>query len=67
MKKTEEIPFVVSEEVATAIREGRGVVALETTIVVHGLPAPANLEVAGCHCICHCRSNRRSYWHICRC
>lgn len=46
MKKTEEIPFVVSEEVATAIREGRGVVALETTIVVHGLPAPANLEVA---------------------
>ena len=46
MKKTEEIPFVVSEEVATAIREGRGVVALETTIVVHGLPAPANLVVA---------------------
>lgn len=46
MKKTEEIPFVVSEEVATAIREGRGVVVLETTIVVHGLPAPANLEVA---------------------
>ena len=28
------------------IREGRGVVALETTIVVHGLPSPINLEVA---------------------
>jgi pseudouridine-5'-phosphate glycosidase len=26
--------------------EGRGVVALETTIVVHGLPAPTNVEVA---------------------
>jgi pseudouridine-5'-phosphate glycosidase len=46
MKMPEKIPFVVSEEVATAVREGRGVVSLETTIVVHGLPAPANLEVA---------------------
>lgn len=31
---------------ATALAEGRAVVALETTIVVHGLPAPHNLEVA---------------------
>ncbi len=36
----------MSDEVSTAIREGRGVVALETTIVVHGLPSPINLEVA---------------------
>jgi pseudouridine-5'-phosphate glycosidase len=36
----------VSDEVLTALEEGRGVVALETTIVVHGLPAPINLEVA---------------------
>jgi pseudouridylate synthase len=36
----------VSDEVRTALEEGRGVVALETTIVVHGLPAPMNLEVA---------------------
>lgn len=36
----------VSDEVATALAEGRAVVALETTIVVHGLPAPVNLEVA---------------------
>ncbi|MHB8378431.1 MAG: pseudouridine-5'-phosphate glycosidase [Acidimicrobiales bacterium] len=37
---------VVSDEVATALHEGRGVVALETTIVVHGLPSPVNFEVA---------------------
>ena len=36
----------VHDEVATALREGRAVVALETTIVVHGLPAPRNIEVA---------------------
>jgi len=37
---------VISDEVANALEKGRNVVALETTIVVHGLPAPANLEVA---------------------
>jgi pseudouridine-5'-phosphate glycosidase len=37
---------VVSDEVSTAINESRSVVALETTIVVHGLPAPINIEVA---------------------
>ena len=36
----------IGEEVETALHEGRGVVALETTIVVHGLPAPVNFEVA---------------------
>ena len=36
----------VHDEVATALAEGRAVVALETTIVVHGLPAPVNLDVA---------------------
>ena len=34
------------EEVATALAAGGAVVALESTIVVHGLPAPTNLEVA---------------------
>lgn len=34
------------EEVASALNEGRGVVALETTIVVQGLPAPTNINVA---------------------
>ena len=30
----------VSDEVQTALTEGRGVVALETTLVAHGFPAP---------------------------
>jgi pseudouridine-5'-phosphate glycosidase len=37
---------VLSDEVAAALAESRPVVALETTIVVQGLPAPINLEVA---------------------
>ena len=39
----------VSEEVAEALRKGRPVVALETSIVGQGLPAPHNLHAAtGC-------------------
>jgi pseudouridine-5'-phosphate glycosidase len=38
--------LLVHDEVAAALSEGRPVVALETTIVVHGLPTPQNLEVA---------------------
>jgi pseudouridylate synthase len=37
---------VVSVEVADTLEKRRNVVALETTIVVQGLPAPVNLEVA---------------------
>lgn len=37
---------VLGDEVATALDEHRGVVALESTIVVQGLPSPINLEVA---------------------
>ncbi|GAA2428717.1 pseudouridine-5'-phosphate glycosidase [Streptomyces mauvecolor] len=36
----------VSEEVRTALDEGRPVVALESTIISHGLPRPRNLLVA---------------------
>lgn len=36
----------VSDEVATAVAQGRPVVALESTIFTHGLPRPRNLEVA---------------------
>lgn len=36
----------VSDEVQNAVREGRPVVALESTIFTHGLPRPRNLEVA---------------------
>jgi pseudouridine-5'-phosphate glycosidase len=38
--------FAISEEVRTAVTEGRPVVALESTIFTHGLPRPRNLEVA---------------------
>jgi pseudouridylate synthase len=36
----------VADEVATALSEGRPVVALESTIIAHGLPRPDNLAVA---------------------
>lgn len=36
----------LSPEVAAALAEGRAVVALESTIISHGLPWPRNLELA---------------------
>ena len=38
--------LVVSEEVRKAFEAGRPVVALESTIIAHGLPRPRNFEVA---------------------
>ncbi|MFD4633423.1 pseudouridine-5'-phosphate glycosidase [Streptomyces sp. NPDC058284] len=38
--------LVVSDEVQTAVAERRPVVALESTIIAHGLPRPRNLQVA---------------------
>ncbi|WP_409057084.1 pseudouridine-5'-phosphate glycosidase [Streptomyces sp. SYP-A7185] len=38
--------LVVSDEVQTAVTDGRPVVALESTIIAHGLPRPRNLRVA---------------------
>lgn len=38
--------LVVSEEVREALATGRPVVALESTIIAHGLPRPRNLQVA---------------------
>lgn len=38
--------WVISDEVANALQAGGAVVALESTLIVHGLPAPQNLEVA---------------------
>lgn len=38
--------FSFTDEVATALDEGRAVVALESTIISHGLPRPENLRVA---------------------
>jgi len=39
-------PLVVAPEIADALHAGRPVVALESTLISHGLPFPANLEVA---------------------
>lgn len=36
----------VADEVAFALSEGRAVVALESTLLAHGLPWPENMEVA---------------------
>ncbi|MGB6370562.1 MAG: pseudouridine-5'-phosphate glycosidase [Atribacterota bacterium] len=38
--------FDFKEEVKEALEEGRPVVALESTIIAHGMPYPENLEVA---------------------
>ncbi|WP_089100956.1 pseudouridine-5'-phosphate glycosidase [Streptomyces hyaluromycini] len=38
--------LVVSEKVREALDAGRAVVALESTIIAHGLPRPRNLQVA---------------------
>ena len=38
--------LLVSADVAAALAAGRPVVALESTLISHGLPYPANLEVA---------------------
>ena len=45
-QRSAHLPVVVSDEVATALAEKRPVVALETTIISHGLPFPTNREVA---------------------
>jgi pseudouridine-5'-phosphate glycosidase len=36
----------ISEEVTEALHAGRAVVALESTLITHGLPHPANVETA---------------------
>lgn len=38
--------LVLSDEVATALSEGTPVVALESTIISHGMPYPQNVEMA---------------------
>ncbi len=37
----------ISPEVADALAQGRAVVALESTIITHGMPYPQNLQMAG--------------------
>ena len=40
------LPMTLSADVAAALDAGRPVVALESTIITHGMPAPENLETA---------------------
>lgn len=39
-------PLNIAPEIATARAEGRAIVALESTIITHGMPYPQNLETA---------------------
>lgn len=39
-------PFEIAEEVRDAVADGRAVVALESTIISHGMPYPANVDMA---------------------
>jgi pseudouridine-5'-phosphate glycosidase len=41
-----ELKFHTSPEVAEALKSGKPIVALESTIISHGLPRPSNLTVA---------------------
>jgi pseudouridine-5'-phosphate glycosidase len=41
-----DLPLVTSPEVGAALRAGGPVVALESTIITHGMPWPRNLETA---------------------
>jgi len=45
-KKPEQDWLVLHTEVEEALRAGRPVVALESTLIAHGLPFPTNLETA---------------------
>jgi pseudouridylate synthase len=38
--------LALSTEVQTALQQQRPIVALESTVIAHGLPYPANIEVA---------------------
>ncbi|HEY2592388.1 MAG TPA: pseudouridine-5'-phosphate glycosidase, partial [Chloroflexota bacterium] len=47
MPESNSNPYLsVAPEVRAALAEGRAVVALESTVIAHGLPYPANVEVA---------------------
>lgn len=38
--------LIISQEVQAALQESRPIVALESTVIAHGLPRPTNLETA---------------------
>ena len=46
MNQTPSFPLIYSNEVKAALDAGRPVVALESTIITHGMPWPGNLDMA---------------------
>lgn len=46
MRRVNQLPLQMTDEVSQAISSGVGVVALESTIISHGLPRPDNLRIA---------------------
>ena len=46
MNQTTSLPVTFSAEVASAKAAGKAIVALESTIITHGMPYPGNLEMA---------------------
>ena len=46
MKEVQIMYYRVNEEVKKALEENRPVVALESTIISHGMPYPQNVETA---------------------
>jgi pseudouridine-5'-phosphate glycosidase len=46
MTTRHDFPIKIADEVRTALEDGRPVVALESTVIAHGLPFPHNLETA---------------------
>jgi pseudouridine-5'-phosphate glycosidase len=46
MRKNIPHSFILSQEVARAIQMGQPLVALESTVITHGLPYPENLQLA---------------------
>jgi pseudouridylate synthase len=40
------LPLILSQDVKTALAQGAPIVALESTIITHGMPYPQNLETA---------------------
>src|SRR4051812_24881024 len=40
------LKLVIADEIEAALRSGRPVVALESTLISHGLPWPTNLQTA---------------------
>jgi pseudouridine-5'-phosphate glycosidase len=46
MKIADNSKFIAGDEISFALERGDPVVALESTVITHGLPYPANLELA---------------------